>query len=63
MATRAQIVRLTQRIDTIAARKVKSWPGKVVFIKVDGESNGALRGSDTIVSILRTAAQTLRFFS
>ena len=43
MATRAQIVRLTQRIDTIAARKVKSWPGKVVLIKVNGESNDAAR--------------------
>ena len=43
MAARAQIIRLMQRIDTIAARKVKSWLGKVVFIKVDGDSNDAAR--------------------
>ena len=44
MATRAQIVRLTQRIDTFAARKLKSWPGKVVLIKVDrDEGEGAAR--------------------
>jgi hypothetical protein len=38
MAARAQIVRLTQRVDTLAARNIKSWPGKVVLIKGDGES-------------------------
>jgi len=43
MATRGQIVRLAQRIDTLAARKVRSWPGKVVLIKVNGESNDAAR--------------------
>ena len=43
MATRAQIVRLTQRIDTLAARKVALWPRKVVQIIVDGESNDTAR--------------------
>ena len=43
MATRAQIIRLTQRIETLAPRKVTSWPGKVVLIKVDGKSDDAAR--------------------
>ena len=43
MATRAQIVRRMQRIDTLAARKVALWPRKVVQIVVKGESNDAAR--------------------
>jgi hypothetical protein len=43
MATRAQIVRLTQRIDTIATRKVALRPRKVVQIIVKGEGNDAAR--------------------
>ena len=44
MATRGQIIRLTQRIEALAARKVtSSWPGKVVRIIVDGESEDAAR--------------------
>ena len=37
MPTRAQIVRLSQRIDTLAARKVALRPRKVIQIKVDGD--------------------------
>ena len=43
MATRAQNIRLAQRIETLAARNVASWPGKVAPIKVDGESKDAAR--------------------
>ena len=37
------IVRLTQQLDALAACNAKSWPGKVVLIKVDGESKDAAR--------------------
>jgi len=43
MATRAQIVRLTQRIETLSARKDALRPRKVVQIIVKGESNEAAR--------------------